>query len=160
RTARCEVVMASNHVGRVLLFGPLTTMLRQAAPGVRLRFILPKIAPFHALDAGICDIAVLPMPAQAVPHRCRFLMEVRHVCVVAADGPYAGGITRAQYLAADHVANTAYTLSSNLRDRLRIVLNLPSYADMGLMVEDTNLVATVPEPLARTLLGRIRIDRK
>lgn len=159
RTAQFEVVIAARHTGRTILFGPLVAFLRRFAPGIRLRFILSQTTPFDALETGLCDIAILPMSTEPIPYRRRFLMTFDHVCVVASNGPYAAGITADQYLAASHAfkSQNEHALRSRLREVGLLSLVLPSLADIDLLIENTDLVATVPEPLARLLREKVTV---
>src|SRR5690606_23271075 len=118
--------------------------------------ILAHTTPFDALEAGICDMVVMPLPPDPVPFHRRFLATLDHVCVVASNGPYASGITREQYESARHIWNSLAAAHLSIPNPPFVQIAVPSLADVDLLVENTDLVATVPEPLARDLRGKVR----
>lgn len=152
-------IAASDMFQLVALPGVLGHVL-QVAPGVDLvmqtdiKFIGERLAS-GALDLAL-DTSVSTTPAGILKHE---LLRQRYVCIVSRRHPkVTSRMSLAAFCALPHLLVT-HDEEPGLVDRAldalgrrrRVAVRVPDYATVGHVVAGTELVATVPELVARTL---------
>ena len=154
KTATREFSVCLTDMGGLVFLPPLLSRLRELAPNATLR---SRPSPPHelpaALESGEFDIAIgyFPdLPGSLLQQR---LYERNYVCVFRHDHPKIGRrLTLAQYVELDHAAVHTPVRVHELVDRLlarhrltrRVVLSVPYYIVIPPILEQTDLVATVP----------------
>jgi DNA-binding transcriptional LysR family regulator len=158
---RAISVFATDYVQFTLL-GRVAGKLAQAAPGLELRVV--PAAPqqgLGVLETNQAELVAGYYPQPAANLRTRFLFEEKVVCLVRAGHPCLRRSWNLDtYLAWPHVNLAAYTrhfseridraLSGLGRSR-RVSLSLSSYLAAPFAVGNSDLIATVPESIAKSL---------
>ena len=152
-------VSASDYTQRVLLT-PFLAVLQREAPGARLAVRALQGARLSGLIArGDLDLALLT-PEEAPPTLlARRLFVDRYVCAMRRDHPAAGGnLDLDRFCALDHALVSPdgggfrgpvdAALEALGRTR-RVAVSAPSFLGVLDVIEQTDLVAAVPERLVR-----------
>jgi len=160
-------ISASDYVQCAVLL-PLMRKLRSAAPGLRLAWRNLDVPALPAqLERGEVDLALLT-PASAPPiARVTPLYEERYVLIARKGHPQVRGhIDTAIYCDLDHIVvspdgggfrgPTDLILEAAGRAR-RTVLSAPAFLVALEMVVKSDMIAVVPERLAREQAGRLLI---
>ena len=160
-TARFRIV-ASESIG-FLLMPQLIARVRQDAPGVRLSVRNPELPRVRQeLEEGDCDLVVAFLHDAPQGLRSTTLMQQR-MCVIAAAGhpSIRGSISLEQYVAFPHVyyalGRTGTSTLDTVVDRAlaragqarSIAARLPSTLASPAVVAQSDLLATLPERIAR-----------
>ncbi|CUH80501.1 LysR family transcriptional regulator [Tropicibacter naphthalenivorans] len=164
-TAEATVTIASNYYERQIILPSVIRALRAEAPGLRLHLVTATNKGPNLLKTGKADLLMGPITPTEGEFFCQTLLSDEYSCVVAPDARYcADSFDLAAYLACTHVTVTyGYEWRSRyLRElsdaghTLNTVVEVPSPAGLGLVIEETDLVATVPTRLAVGLEGRLK----
>jgi DNA-binding transcriptional LysR family regulator len=153
-TATREFSVCLTDMGGLVFLPPLLSRLRELAPKATLRSrpSLPHELP-AALESGEFDIAIgyFPdLPGSLLQQR---LYERNYVCAFRHDHPRIGRrLSLAQYVELDHAAVHTPVRVHELVDRMlarhrlsrKVVLSVPYYIVIPPILEQTDLVATVP----------------
>ena len=167
------VVLALSDVGEVVFLPSILQRLRHEAPGVSLQSVsLPAEDVASGLEAGTIDLALGYFPNLK---RHNFFQQTlfsdSFTCLIRADHPVRSQrLTQKQFLELDHAVVRAESRTEEVierflarrRIRRRVRLTTPHFASVPPIVEQSDLVVTVPVPLARyfsTVSARIRIVR-
>lgn len=167
RARRRFTLMGADYVSFVLA-PPLMRSLAEAAPGIELRVIDAATGGIaHLLDAGTIDAAIDIAQDQPEAIRSRFLMPERYVCAAAAENSEIAGrrLPEGAVLPLDLYCELRHALRSvtgaaagavdaalaAIHRRRRVVLTLPHFAAVAQAVAGGQLVAALPERLARAL---------
>jgi DNA-binding transcriptional LysR family regulator len=140
--------------------------LEALAPSVHIQIL--RIAPDtpKLLESGESDLALGYMPELEAGFYQQRLFEQGFVCVVRKDHPKVGGrMTTKVYADGRHVAITApgtgHSLAEEALGKLhvtrRVALSLPTLPGLGNLIENTDLIATIPESVASTLIRIARV---
>jgi DNA-binding transcriptional LysR family regulator len=149
------------HESLVAVAGPaLLAVVREQAPGVRLRFIAESSVDTPELRRGEVDLEANASPATAADIRAERVAETHQVVVVRRGHPLARAktITAAQYAAAEHLTVSRRGRLGNVLDEALAKLGLSRnvVAAVGTesaafaFVRSTDLLVTAPEFTART----------
>jgi DNA-binding transcriptional LysR family regulator len=164
------IVLALSDVGEVVFLPALLKELRRVAPRTSLRSVsLPATDVASGLEAGTIDLALGYFP-NLTRHNFfqQTLFSDSFTCLLRADHPVQSArLTLKQFRQLDHAVVRAESRSEEVIERFlvsrriqrRIVLTTPHFASVPPIVEQSDLVVTVPEPLARyfsTVSARIR----
>ncbi|WP_312862951.1 LysR family transcriptional regulator [Rhizobium sp. P28RR-XV] len=136
------------------LAAPLVSAMTDAAPHVRIRFVLKPDKEPHALREGLVDleIGVLGVPAPEL--RTRLLLRDRLIGIAREDHPLLTGeaVTVERYAACSHVVasrNGEFAEAvdealekKNLKREIRVVV--PGFPDAMRIAASTDFVAAVP----------------
>jgi len=167
------IVLALSDVGEVVFLPAILQYLRQAAPAVSLRSVsLPAEEVANGLEAGAIDLALGYFPNLK---RHNFFQQTlfsdSFTCLIRADHPVKSPrLSQKQFLQLDHAVVRAESRTEEVIERFlarrriqrRVTLTTPHFASVPPIVEQSDLVVTVPVPLARyfsTVSARIRIVR-
>jgi DNA-binding transcriptional LysR family regulator len=167
------IVLALSDVGEVVFLPAILQHLRQVAPEATLRSVsLPAEEVAGGLEAGTIDLALGYFPNLK---RHNFFQQTlfsdSFTCLIRADHPVRSPrLSQKQFMQLDHAVVRAESRTEEVierflarrRIRRRIRLTTPHFASVPPIVEQSDLVVTVPVPLARyfsTVSARIRVVR-
>lgn len=169
RTERAFTLIMPD-IGEVYFIPRLLGRFAAEAPGAKLRAITrPPQAAAEALEAGAADLAVGYFPDL---HRTGFvqqkLFDNTHVCIVREDHPAASGrrLSMRDYLAATHAMvrpdGREHVFEQFMRQRglrLKVLVELSHFMSLLPVIENSDLIATVPIHLAHVCqrYARVRI---
>ena len=138
--------------------------LRETAPGCTLRLVGPPRSPAEALLSGDVDLVLGPAVAPGAALQRRGLGTVRWTTVLRSDHPLLEGPwTLVRWCAWPHVQVQLGTAGTSLVDRVlaeaggqrRVLVGVPGTLAALHLVSESDLVATVPEALARDAAARM-----
>ncbi len=158
-SSRQNFTIAMSDIGEIYFLPDLMEALAVEAPGVTISTIRNTAVDLrHELEAGHVDLAVGLLPDLQAGFYQRHLFHQRYVGLFrrghALDRP---DLTVEDYMDADHVQvsspDTGHGRIDHMLERhgvrRRIQLRVPHFVAVGHILHTTNLVATVPETLAR-----------
>jgi DNA-binding transcriptional LysR family regulator len=161
---RTFAICTSDHL-ELLLLPALCARLSADAPGVRIEVrALDHKRLAEELGAGAVDLAIGPFRDAAAGLFRHVLFDETLVCLVRGDHPGVGAtLTLAEYVALDHVLVSPRGGTRGHVDRVleerglarRVVMSTPHFLVVPAVVARTELVATVPEQLGRTLAAQL-----
>lgn len=147
-----------SDVGEIVFLPSLLQHLKANAPRISIRTVqLSADATKRALESGAIDLAIGYMPDLKTGVYQQQLFTTEYVCIVRKDHPtIRGRLTRKQFLDATHaVAEAAGTGHYVVEERLarlgvrrRIGLRIPNFLALPSIIAASDMIATVPEPLA------------
>jgi DNA-binding transcriptional LysR family regulator len=154
------IVLALSDVGEVVFLPKLIPELRKIAPGASVRSVsLPADDVAGGLEDGTIDLALGYFPNLK---RHNFFQQAlftdTFTCLIRADHPVKSArLSLPQFLELDHAVVRAESRTEEVIERFllrrgierRVVLTTPHFASVAAIVERTDLIVTVPEPLAR-----------
>jgi DNA-binding transcriptional LysR family regulator len=159
-SSRRTVTLALSDVGELVFLPTVLRELRRTMPRAAVRSVsvtAPEVA--AGLEDGTIDLAVGYFPDLA---RRNFygqaLFTDTYACLVRADHPVTSRkLTLAQYVSLEHAVVRAESRSEEVverylarhRIRRRVALTTPHFASAPMIVAQSDLIVTVPEPLAR-----------
>jgi DNA-binding transcriptional LysR family regulator len=159
-TSTQPVSLALSDVGEVVFLPRILTELRRQAPHAMVRSMsLPPGGVGQGLEDGTIDLAIGYFPDLK---RFNFfqqgLFEDTFASLIRVDHPVATGrLTLKQYLQMEHAVVRAESRTEEVieqfltRKRLRrnVVLTTPHFASAPMVVAQSDLIVTIPEPIAR-----------
>jgi DNA-binding transcriptional LysR family regulator len=143
-------------IGELVFLPGLLALLRERAPGTRLRAVaLSSGDTAAALARGEVDLAIGFLPELREGWYQQRLFEQRYVVLRRAGA--AGGLTRAAYRAAAHVAIESAGTGHRIVERAlreqgvdrRVPLQVPDFLAAVMLVARSDLLCTVPDKLAQ-----------
>jgi len=167
------VVLALSDVGEVVFLPAILQQLQRLAPATSLRSVsLPAEEVARGLEAGEIDLALGYFPNLK---RHNFFQQTlfsdSFTCLIRADHPVKSArLSQKQFLQLDHAVVRAESRTEEVIERFlarrriqrRVTLTTPHFASVPPIVEQSDLVVTVPVPLARyfsTVSARLRVVR-
>jgi DNA-binding transcriptional LysR family regulator len=167
------IVLALSDVGEVVFLPAILKLLRRVAPATSLRSVsLPAEEVASGLEAGTIDLALGYFPNLK---RHNFFQQVlfsdSFTCLIRADHPVKSTrLSQKQFLQLDHAVVRAESRTEEVIERFlarrrihrRVTLTTPHFASVPPIVEQSDLVVTVPVPLARyfsSISAGIRVVR-
>lgn len=140
----------------------LINTLLKIAPGISVITLRSKAGLAEALANGDVDLAVGLLPALQADFYQRRLFHHRYICACHENHPITKHpMTRARFCEYGHIsivaANTghgeidAYMYLADLVRDIR--LEVPQFVAMGHILQNTDLISTVPERFANACLG-------
>jgi DNA-binding transcriptional LysR family regulator len=162
RTFRISMTDISN-----LEFLPsLMNHLNRLAPALHVEILRISPDTARSLETGESDLAVGFMPELEAGFYQQRLFEQRFACVVRKNHPRVDvRMTTNIYKREGHVEITAPGTGhklveqalARLRVARRVALSLPTLPGLGNLIENTDLIATVPERVAQMLVHIARV---
>jgi DNA-binding transcriptional LysR family regulator len=164
------IVLALSDVGEVVFLPAIIPALRRIAPHTSLRSVsLPASEVAAGLETGAIDLALGYFP-NLRQHNFfqQSLFSDTFTCLIRADHPVKSPrLSLRQFASLDHAVVRAESRTEEVIERFlvsrkiqrRVVLTTPHFASVPPIVERSDLVVTVPEPLANyftTVSTRIR----
>ncbi|MCR9241331.1 MAG: LysR family transcriptional regulator [Rhodobiaceae bacterium] len=162
------VTIAANDLMHSTIAVPFSKALRIQAPGIKVALIPAEIRQLHSkLLSGEIDLAVTtPRFAHPDLHQ-RELRYNSYVCVVRKEHPIkAKRATLRQYLSYNHVlisptggsfSGPADQALAAHKQQRNVTISVPNFLILPDLLETDNLIALVPERLAKTWTDRLRV---
>ncbi len=165
-------LLANDYVEITLLMRLLRT-LRTRAKGIKLRFHRPRNLfepPTAAELTESFDLAISLSPnplALDASVRSELLWEEGNVCIASQSHPFIRNkLTLKQYAEAEHLAVFYKQQGQGVIDTLlaqkgyarRAVLHVPHFITVLFAVSETDLIATVPESLAKKFSKQLKLQ--
>lgn len=158
--------IAATDIGQVVVLPSLMNRLRVAAPNVLVDFSNFSEASHFQLETGELDVALgfIP-PLESGFHRQKLFTE-RFVCVVRKRHPrIKKELTLADFERESHliVATRAtghsivQTTLESIDVRRKVGLRVPNFIGLSALLANTDLLATVPERLAKSIASHVRV---
>jgi DNA-binding transcriptional LysR family regulator len=156
------VTLGMTDIGEIVFLPALIDRLRQEAPGVTLNTVRNAVVNLRDdMEAGQVDLAIGLLPQLKAGFFQRRLFQQRYVCLFrqghALDRPT---ITLQDYAQAEHLVVISPGTGHGKVDELikragvdrQVRLTVPHFIGVGHILQGSDLVATVPERLAKHLV--------
>jgi len=157
-----SVTIGMTDIGEIVFLPWLVERLRQAAPGVSLSTVRTTATRLRDdMESGQVDLAIGPLPQLKAGFFQRRLFRQRYVCLFRKGHPLdRKRLTLADFKAAEHlVIVSAGTGHGKIDDLIRragvdrtVRLKVPHFVSVGHLLQRTDMVATVTERLAESLV--------
>lgn len=154
------ITLALSDVGEVVFLPAILRELRRLAPNATVRSVsLPASEIANGLEAGSIDLAIGYFP-DLKKHNFfqQALFSDTFASLLRLDHPVtASKLTLKQYLQLEHAVVRAESRTEEVIERYlarkkirrEIVLTTPHFASAPMIVAQSDLIVTIPEPLAR-----------
>lgn len=162
-TAKCSMTIGMTDIGEIVFLPTLIERLSLVAPGVTLSTVRNTAVNLRDdMESGKVDLAIGLLPQLKAGFFQRQLFHQRYVCLYRrGHAMEKKRISLADFRAAEHLvvvsAGTGHGAVDELLKRSGVErtvrLTVPHFVGVGHILRSTNLVATVPERLARELAG-------
>jgi DNA-binding transcriptional LysR family regulator len=157
-----SVTIGMTDIGEIVFLPALMERLRQQAPGVSLSTVRTTATRLRDdMASGQVDLAIGPLPQLKAGFFQRRLFRQRYVCLFRKGHALARKrLTLADFKAAEHLvivsAGTGHGQVDELIRRAgierRVCLTIPHFVSVGHLLRRTDMVATVTERLAQSLV--------
>lgn len=159
-TSQRAIALALSDVGEMVMLPTILREARRLMPKAAVRSVsLPPGEVASGLEEGSIDLAIGYFPdLQKRNFYQQALYTDTYASLVRADHPIkARKLSIGQYLALDHAVVRAESRSEEVMERYlagrrirrRVVLTTPHFASVPMIVAQSDLIVTVPLPLAR-----------
>lgn len=164
-TSTRRFCISMTDISQLVLLPKLWPQLRKTAPGVQIDIVPLAEDTARMLESGEADLALGFMPQLEAGFYQQALFRQRYVCVASTDHPrIRDSLSLAQFEAEDHAAVSQSGTGHLLLDReiarqgisRNIALSVPNYLGIAFVIEQTDMLVTIPERLAQVLEGRGR----
>lgn len=158
-----KFTLAMTDVSHLVLLPKISQYLKKHAPQIRLNVRPITSETSYQMANGEIDLALGFLPNLENGFYQQKLFEQYYVVIAAKDHPRLTGesISTEQYMKELHIDIDAgmghYHIENellNLNLKRDILMRLPSYLGVGLVVQETDAIATVPYYLSEVLLSR------
>ena len=163
KTSQQQFNLAMTDVSHLVLLPKISQYLKEHAPHVRLNVRpITSDTPYQMANGEI-DLALGFLPHLENGFYQQKLFEQYYVVIAAKDHPRLNEsqISTEQYINESHIDIEAgmghYHIENallNLHLKRNILMRIPSYLGVGLVVQETDAIATVPYYLSEVLLSR------
>ncbi|MDE1948089.1 MAG: LysR family transcriptional regulator [Burkholderiales bacterium] len=162
--ARVErsVTIGMTDIGEIVFLPALVERLRRDAPGVSLQTVRTTTTTLREdMEAGKVDLAIGPLPQLKAGFFQRRLFRQRYVCLFRKGHPLERKrLSLADFKAAEHLVIVSAGAGHGKVDELlrragierNVRLTVPHFVSVGPLLRRTDLVATVTERLAQSLV--------
>jgi DNA-binding transcriptional LysR family regulator len=162
-----SVTIGMTDIGEIVFLPRLLERLREVAPGVTLGTVRTTATTLRDdMEAGKVDLAIGPLPQLKAGFFQRRLFRQRYVCLFRQQHPLAPSdqpgrmLSLTDFKAAEHLvivsAGTGHGKVDELIRRAGVErtvrLTVPHFVSVGHILRSTDLVATVTERLAESLV--------
>lgn len=157
-----SVTIGLTDIGEIVFLPELVDRLRQVAPGVSLSTVRTTATNLRDdMEAGKVDLAIGPLPQLKAGFFQRRLFQQRYVCLFRKGHALdRKRLTLADFKAAEHlIIVSAGTGHGKVDDLIRragvernVRLTIPHFVSVGHLLRRTDMVATVTERLAESLV--------
>lgn len=164
-TAERTFCISMTDISQLVLLPRLWAHLRRTSPGVHINIVPLSADTPRMLESGTADLALGFMPQLEAGFYQQSLFRQHYVCVASADHPRVrDGLTLAQFEAEEHAVVTSsgtghLILAQEIARQgiaRKIALRVPNYLGIAFVIEQTDMLVTIPERLAQVLEGRGR----
>lgn len=157
-----SVTIGMTDIGEIVFLPKLVERLQQEAPGVSLVTVRTTATNLRDdMEAGKVDLAIGPLPQLKAGFFQRRLFRQRYVCLFRKGHPLdRRRLSLADFKAAEHLiivsAGTGHGKVDELIRRAgverQVRLTIPHFVSVGHLLRSTDMVATVTERLAESLI--------
>ncbi len=157
-----SVTIAMTDIGEIVFLPARVEKLRQAAPGLSLSTVRTTATTLREdMEAGKVDLAIGPLPQLKAGFFQRRLFRQRYVCLFRKGHVLdRKRLTLADFKAAEHLvivsAGTGHGKVDDLIRRAGVErhtrLTIPHFVSVGYILQRSDMVATVTERLAQSLV--------
>lgn len=157
--------ISMTDISQLVLLPRLWAHLRRTSPGIHIDIVPLSTDTPRLLESGEADLALGFMPQLEAGFYQQSLFRQRYVCVASADHPrIRNRLSLKQFEREEHaVVTTSGTGHLILAREIasqgithNIALRVPNYLGIAFVVEQTDMLVTIPERLAEVLEGRGR----
>jgi len=160
--------ISMTDISHIVLLPKLWRHLQATAPGIRIKVRPIRRDTPEKLRNGEIDLAIGLIPQLGAGFYRQTLFVQHFVCLASLQHPrIRQTLSLAQYESEGHLtvatANTGHTLLDEALKktgiRRQVVLELPTFLGLGHLIEQTGLIASVPERLGQILStsNRVRV---
>jgi DNA-binding transcriptional LysR family regulator len=162
RSTRC-FRLCMTDISQLVLLPGLWARLRRVAPGVQIEVLPLSGQTAGQLEAGEADLAIGFMPQLEAGFYQQALFRQDYVCLVSTAHPRIGeSLSRAQFEAEEHATVSTSGTGHLIVERelarqgvsRRVVLQIPNFVAVAFVIEQTDLIITIPRRLGEVLAGR------
>lgn len=163
-----EFSLAMTDIGEFHFLPTLMATLESVAPGIALSTVRGTAVNLRfEMEAGKVDLALGHLPDLVTDFHRRTLFMQRYMCLFRRGHPMGEpDASIATYARCEHAvvvaAGTGHGLAEQAIERAglrrRIRLRVPHYVALADVLENSDLVATVPEAFARRSVAHFRLD--
>jgi DNA-binding transcriptional LysR family regulator len=159
KTSTRTFTLAVTDIGEIYFLPMLMNSLKRAAPGVTVSTVRNTAANLKdEMETGHVDLAIGLLPDLKAGFFQRRLFRHKYVCMFRKGHPLdKGKLTLKDFSSAEHVVVVAAGTGHGKVDELlehagvqrKVRLRVPHYVAVGHILQDTDMVVTVPERLAQ-----------
>ena len=162
-TSNYQFKISMTDISHLVLLPRLLNYLREHAPNIRLEIVPIDSNTPLMMSNGELDLAIGFLPQLEAGFYQQTFFKQHYVCIASKNHPRITGptISKQEFLSELHVDIFAtgghYVLEHELQKlgvSRNILIRLPSYLGVGLVVEETDAIATIPYYLSQILLIR------
>lgn len=164
------VTIAMTDIGEIVFLPTLVERLRQQAPGISLSTVRTTATTLRDdMESGKVDLAIGPLPQLKAGFFQRRLFRQRYVCLFRKGHPLdRRRLSLADFKAAEHlVIVSAGTGHGKVDDLIRragveraVRLTVPHFVSVGHILRRSDMVATVTERLAESLVEPFELSHR
>jgi hypothetical protein len=153
-------------ISQLVLLPRLWESLSHSAPGVRIDVLPIRSDIARLLESGEVDLALGLMPQLDAGFYQNVLFSQKFVCMVSAHHPrIQKQLHLEQFINENHAVISSSGAGPLILDleierlglQRKVSLNIPNFIGAALVVEQTDLILTIPERLADVLQGRAAV---
>ncbi|QDD62719.1 LysR family transcriptional regulator [Herbaspirillum seropedicae] len=157
--------ISMTDISQLVLLPSLWAHLRRTSPGIHIDIVPLSEQTPRLLESGEADLALGFVPQLEAGFYQQSLFRQRYVCVASADHPrIRQRLTLRQFEREEHAVVTSsgtghLILAKEITSqgiRHNIALRVPNYLGIAFVIEQTDMLVTIPERLAEVLEGRGR----
>lgn len=162
-----EFTLSMTDISHLNLLPTLLQYLKNHAPNIRLNVVTINSQTPSLMSSGDIDLAIGFIPQLEAGFYQQTLFKQQYMALVSHDHPRITGnnLSSEDYLREDHIdvmssGTGHYIVETELRKlgiNRNVKVTLPSYLGIGLVIQETELIATIPERLSKLLLTRGRL---
>jgi len=162
RSTRC-FRLCMTDISQLVLLPGLWARLHQVAPGVQIAVLPLSAQTAGQLEAGEADLAIGFMPQLDAGFYQQALFRQDYVCLVSTSHPRIGeSLSREQFEAEEHATVSTSGTGHLIVERelarqgivRRVVLQIPNFVAVAFVIEQTDMIITIPRRLGQMLAGR------
>ena len=155
RSTRC-FRLSMTDISQLVLLPSLWARLHQAAPGVQIEVLPLSAQTAGQLEGGEADLAIGFMPQLDAGFYQQALFRQDYVCLVGNHHPrIRESLSREQFEAEEHATVSTSGTGHLIVERelarqgvnRRVVLQIPNFVAVAFVIEQTNLIITIPRRL-------------
>lgn len=163
KTSAHQFNISMTDISHLVLLPKLINYLRAHSPNIRLNIVPIDNNTQHLMSAGEIDLAIGFLPQLEAGFYQQTLFKQRYVVIANASHPRLTDqvMSQEQYANELHIDILAtgghYVVEHELQKlgvKRNILVRLPSYLGVGLVAQETEAIATIPNYLSNVLLSR------
>lgn len=163
KTSNQTFNISMTDISHLVLLPKLLNYLQEHSPNIRINIIPIANNTQRLMESGDIDLAIGFLPQLEAGFYQQALFKQHYVVIANAQHPRLTGnkITLAEYINELHIDIFAtgghYVVEHELQKlkvKRNILATLPSYLGIGLVIQETDAIATIPNYLSQVLLSR------